>query len=34
MPYDLARVVGKKLLRDLPEGEYLRWTWLAEAEGF
>jgi N-acetylneuraminate synthase len=33
MPFDLARVVGKKLLRDLPQGEYLRWIFLAEAEG-
>jgi sialic acid synthase SpsE len=33
MPFDLGRVVGKKLRRDLPQGEYLRWTWLAGAEG-
>jgi sialic acid synthase SpsE len=32
MPFDLAQVVGRKLLRDLPQGEHLRWTWLAEAE--
>jgi flagella basal body P-ring formation protein FlgA len=32
MPFDLERVVGKKLLRDLPQGEYLRWTLLAEGE--
>jgi sialic acid synthase SpsE len=33
MPFDLARVVDRKLLRDLPQGEYLRWTFLAEGEG-
>src|SRR3984957_15335242 len=32
-PFELPRVVGKKLTRDLPHGEYLRWTWLADAEG-
>ena len=32
MPYDLARVVGKKLLQDLPQGESLKWSLLAEAE--
>jgi sialic acid synthase SpsE len=31
MPFDLARVVGKKLVRDLPHGEHLRWTLLTEA---
>lgn len=31
MPCDLPRVVGKKLLHDLPQGEYVRWTSLAEA---
>lgn len=31
MPFDLARAVGKKLVRDLPHGEYLKWTFLAEA---
>jgi sialic acid synthase SpsE len=30
MPFELARVVGKKLLGDLPQGEYLRWALLAE----
>jgi sialic acid synthase SpsE len=29
-PYDLARVVGRKLTRDLPAGEHLAWTNLAE----
>jgi sialic acid synthase SpsE len=33
MPFDLERVVDRKLLRDLPQGEYLRWTFLAESEG-
>ncbi|MFZ0761941.1 MAG: N-acetylneuraminate synthase family protein [Candidatus Sulfotelmatobacter sp.] len=33
MPFDLARVVGRKLLYDLPQGEHLSWTLLAEAEG-
>jgi N-acetylneuraminate synthase len=32
MPFDLTRAVGRKLLRDLPQGEHLRWAWLAEAE--
>src|ERR1700677_1510275 len=32
IPCDLPRVVGKKLLHDLPQGEYVRWTSLAEAE--
>jgi sialic acid synthase SpsE len=32
-PFELQRVVGKKLQRDLPHGEYLRWTLLADAEG-
>jgi N-acetylneuraminate synthase len=32
MPFDLGRAVGRKLLRDLPQGEHLRWAWLAEAE--
>jgi sialic acid synthase SpsE len=30
MPFDLPRVLGKKLRRDLPHGEYLRWTFLEE----
>jgi hypothetical protein len=29
-PFDLTRVVGKKLTCDLPAGEYLKWTSLAE----
>ncbi|MFZ0585386.1 MAG: N-acetylneuraminate synthase family protein [Candidatus Sulfotelmatobacter sp.] len=33
MPFDLPRVVGKKLLHDLPHGECLRWTLLVETEG-
>jgi sialic acid synthase SpsE len=33
MPFDLAGVVGKKLLSDLPRGEHLRWSLLTEAEG-
>ncbi|MGA8273503.1 MAG: N-acetylneuraminate synthase family protein [Candidatus Sulfotelmatobacter sp.] len=33
VPFDLSRVVGKKLCRDLPQGEHLRWSVLAEAEG-
>jgi len=32
MPYELARVVGRKLLRDMLRGEHLKWEWLAEAE--
>jgi N-acetylneuraminate synthase len=32
MPYELTRVVGKKLTRDLPSGEVLRWTVLADPE--
>jgi len=32
MPFDLALVVGKKLLCDLPQGEHLRWDMLAEDE--
>src|SRR5271166_2923656 len=32
MPFDLSRVVGKTLTHDLPAGEYLRWTMLADAE--
>ena len=33
VPFELPRVVGKKLQCDLQHGEYLRWTWLVEAEG-
>jgi N-acetylneuraminate synthase len=29
-PFDLMRVIGKKLTHDLPAGECLRWTNLAE----
>jgi sialic acid synthase SpsE len=32
MPYDLPRVIGRKLSCDLPQGEYLRWSSLADAE--
>jgi N-acetylneuraminate synthase len=32
MPFDLSRVVGKTLTRDLPAGEYLSWTMLSDAE--
>jgi N-acetylneuraminate synthase len=32
MPFDLPRVVGKRLVRDLPRGECLKWT-LVETEG-
>jgi sialic acid synthase SpsE len=32
MPFDLARVVGRTLLHDLPQGEHLKWTCLAETE--
>jgi N-acetylneuraminate synthase len=32
MPFDLARVVGKKLLRDLPQGEFLSWTSVTEGD--
>jgi sialic acid synthase SpsE len=33
VPFDLGQVSGKKLLQDLPQGEYLSWTLLAAAEG-
>jgi sialic acid synthase SpsE len=33
MPFDLPRVVGRRLLYDLPQGENLRWTLLVDAEG-
>jgi len=33
VPFDLARVVGKKLRHDLPQGEFLKWTMLDDAEG-
>ena len=33
VPFDVARVVGKKLRHDLPQGEFLKWTMLDEAEG-
>jgi len=32
MPFDLCRVVGKVLINNLPAGEYLKWTMLADAE--
>jgi N-acetylneuraminate synthase len=32
-PYDLARVIGKKLTRDLPRGEHLQWAFLSDALG-
>ena len=32
MPFDLHKVAGKKLTRDLPKGEHLKWTDLNEAE--
>ncbi len=32
MPHDLAKVVGKRLTHDLPVGECLRWTSIADAE--
>lgn len=32
MPYDLSRVIGRRLSRDLAQGEYLRWSWLTDAE--
>lgn len=31
-PYDLARIVGKRLLTDLPKGEAIRWSLLGDAE--
>ena len=31
MPFDLPRVVGKRLTQDLPAGEHLRWTVLVES---
>ena len=32
MPFDLPRVVGKKLKSDLPKGEHLTWSVLVESE--
>jgi sialic acid synthase SpsE len=32
MPFEISRVVGKMLTHDLPAGEYLKWTMLADAE--
>jgi N-acetylneuraminate synthase len=32
MPFDLERVVGKKLVRDIPQGGHLQWTFLTEAQ--
>ena len=31
MPFDLERVIGKKLVCDLPQGEHIRWTFVTEA---
>ena len=33
MPFELSRVIGRKLIRDVTQGEHLRWTLLANAEG-
>jgi len=33
MPFQLPRVLGRKLIRDLPHGEYLQWKFLTPAEG-
>jgi N-acetylneuraminate synthase len=33
MPFDLNRILGKKLIQDLPQGEYIKWTLLREADG-
>lgn len=33
MPFDLPRVVGKKLSRGLRQGEHLRWDMLVDAKG-
>jgi sialic acid synthase SpsE len=30
MPFDLPRVMGKTLIHDLPEGEYLKWNMITE----
>jgi sialic acid synthase SpsE len=32
MPCDLPQVVGKKLRRDLPKGEHIKWTFLSEGD--
>ncbi len=32
MPCDLSKVIGKKLICDLPAGEHVRWTALTEVE--
>jgi len=32
MPFDMERIIGKKLICDLPRGEHLRWTFLTDAE--
>lgn len=29
MPFDLGRVIGRKLIRDLSQGEHLQWSFLA-----
>jgi sialic acid synthase SpsE len=31
-PFDLSRVLGRKLIADLAQGDYLRWALLAEAD--
>lgn len=33
MPFELGRVIGKRLVRDLPQGEHLQWTFVGDAEG-
>jgi N-acetylneuraminate synthase len=33
MPFDLPRVLGKRLLCDLPQGAHLKWNCLAKVEG-
>ena len=30
MPFELSKVIGKRLTRELVAGEYLKWTFLAE----
>src|SRR5580698_8879351 len=32
-PFELARVLGRKLIGDLAQGDYVRWALLAEADG-
>lgn len=33
MPFELTRVIGRKLARDLAQGEHLQWTSLVDPEG-